>query len=70
MIAKASCVVDEYNQFCIWDEINERIACVNGSRTLNENIPDLLGIRTAYAAYKKHLQMDGEPADRLPGNHD
>lgn len=39
----SQCVIDEYNKFCVTDDNNNKY-CVNGTRTLGENIADNGGV--------------------------
>ncbi|CAN0489863.1 unnamed protein product [Hapterophycus canaliculatus] len=62
--ARASGLVDQYNEFKPFDDMN-----VNGELTLGENIGDLGGLSVSYAAYQ--LSLNGKPAaviDELTGD--
>jgi len=57
----ASCVVDEYNKYCL--QLNGKQYCVNGKQTLPENIADNGGIVAAHRAVLALLALSGgEPA--------
>jgi putative endopeptidase len=58
-------LVEQYNQFCPFDEASGGKACVNGQLTLGENIGDLGGLSLAYRAYK--LSLGGRPAPVIDG---
>ncbi|EDV53352.1 neprilysin-1 [Drosophila erecta] len=70
---RAQCYVDHFNQYMI-PEINQTI---RGNETMDENIADAGGLRSALAAYRshmKHLQRSGEDNetyapknDQIPG---
>ncbi|CAD5216049.1 unnamed protein product [Bursaphelenchus xylophilus] len=51
----AKCVIDQYGKYC-FDKDN----CVNGTKTQGENIADNGGIRAAYDAYQREVEMNGQ----------
>jgi len=58
--AKASVLVNQYDQFSPMEDLN-----VNGQLTLGENIGDLTGVTLAYDAY--HKSLGGEEAPVIDG---
>ena len=58
-------LVNQYSQFSPFAGTN-----VNGKLTLGENIGDVAGVETAYAAYRKYVAKHGEPPviDGLTGD--
>uniref|UniRef100_A0A914CUU7 Uncharacterized protein n=1 Tax=Acrobeloides nanus TaxID=290746 RepID=A0A914CUU7_9BILA len=70
----ASCVIDEYSQFCPLAGITNpetnlpySPSCINGRQTQGENIADNGGIHSAFRAYRNAMNFNG-PDQRLPGN--
>ncbi|MGE3693410.1 MAG: M13 family metallopeptidase [Novosphingobium sp.] len=55
-------LVDQYNQFCPFDEGK---TCINGKLTLGENIGDLGGLSLAYRAYR--MSLHGKEAPVIGG---
>jgi predicted metalloendopeptidase len=43
-----NCLIQQFNQYCY-----DGIGCVNGNRTIDENVADLGGLKAAFRAYKK-----------------
>lgn len=62
--ARASGLVDQYNEFKPFDDMN-----VNGELTLGENIGDLGGLAVSYAAYQLSLSENEAPViDGMTGD--
>lgn len=59
---KERCFVDEYNHYC-YQSIN---MCVNGQKTLGENLADNGGVMTAYTAFK-NWELTNINRVNLPG---
>ncbi|KRY57124.1 Neprilysin-2 [Trichinella britovi] len=56
------CLSNDYEQYC-YPHLN---LCVNGQRTANENLADLVGLSIAYAAYRNWTTAQGEAEPSLP----
>ncbi|KRZ12823.1 Neprilysin-2 [Trichinella zimbabwensis] len=56
------CLSNDYEQYC-YPHLN---LCVNGQRTANENLADLVGLSIAYAAYRNWTIAQGEAEPSLP----
>ncbi|RCN52486.1 hypothetical protein ANCCAN_01530 [Ancylostoma caninum] len=62
----ADCVVKQYGNFCPLDKRKYgSAACLDGDMTQGENIADNGGIRSAFRAYRNHINLHG-PDPQLP----
>ncbi|VDO82801.1 unnamed protein product [Soboliphyme baturini] len=57
-----SCLIEQYDEFCYFPSD----VCVNGTRTVNENIADIGGLQAAYYAYQHYVKVHGEES-RIAG---
>ncbi|XP_025418911.1 neprilysin-21-like isoform X2 [Sipha flava] len=62
---RTRCLVDRYNDVKIVNNRNNTIV-FNGNVTLDENIADITGLKEAYFAYQRFLDIHGQEP-RLPG---
>ncbi|RCN52488.1 hypothetical protein ANCCAN_01532 [Ancylostoma caninum] len=62
----ADCVIKQYGNFCPLDKGKYgSAACLDGDMTQGENIADNGGIRSAFRAYRNHINLHG-PDPQLP----
>lgn len=62
----SQCVMDEYNSLCL--TLGGRQYCVNGERTLIENIADNGGLVASYRAFKAMINLQGGE-NKLPAGY-
>uniref|UniRef100_A0A646QJ69 Neprilysin n=1 Tax=Hemiscolopendra marginata TaxID=943146 RepID=A0A646QJ69_9MYRI len=63
---KAECFIKQYSKYCPEDRQAEEYKCVNGTRTVGENLADSTGLKAAYEAYQLWTGKHGKEK-RLPG---
>ncbi|XP_050591165.1 neprilysin-like isoform X2 [Bombus affinis] len=63
----ARCFVDQYDNYTL-DGTSSGPKIKNyGNQTFDENMPDTMGLRTAFKAYKRREIINGKPESTLPG---
>ncbi|KAG7188439.1 hypothetical protein KM043_008081 [Ampulex compressa] len=60
---RAQCLIDQYSRYTV----NEVGMQIDGINTQGENIADNGGIKQAFRAYERWLQLNGEADETLPG---
>ncbi|XP_050056341.1 membrane metallo-endopeptidase-like 1 isoform X11 [Aphis gossypii] len=60
---RASCLISHYDGIKV---VSNSSSAVNGTLTLNENIADITGLKEAYYAYLRYVDIHGQEP-RLPG---
>ncbi|CAI6352115.1 unnamed protein product [Macrosiphum euphorbiae] len=61
---RASCLISHYNDIEVVS--HNKTFAVNGVQTLDENIADISGLKEAYYAYRRYVEVHGQEP-RLPG---
>ncbi|XP_033319068.1 neprilysin-1-like isoform X2 [Bombus bifarius] len=63
----AQCFVDQYDNYTL-DGTSSGPKIKNyGNQTFDENMPDTMGLKTAFKAYKRREIINGKPESTLPG---
>ncbi|XP_026804476.1 neprilysin-2-like [Rhopalosiphum maidis] len=61
---RASCLISHYDGIKVVSHNNTFV--INGEKTLDENIADITGLKEAYYAYRRYVDIHGQEP-RLPG---
>ncbi|XP_043598067.1 neprilysin-1-like isoform X2 [Bombus pyrosoma] len=63
----AQCFVDQYDNYTLDGTSSGPRVKNYGNQTFDENMPDTMGLKTAFKAYKRREIINGKPESTLPG---